>query len=180
MKRIALILIYNLYVSFICAQTNYYLEDKTFNEDGYTYQADVIGIMVQLYNQDNQWVGRSPKYKVDGSPFFQPEYGYIESYDEESWLDSEKKMSTIANSTLTSMEKDMVKGREFTLMLHINSTTGKVDDVMFSFSNLGPFASIPVSTYRKMELQIKDQLFYNLTDDGRKLTYIFTWNSIEF
>lgn len=89
-------------------------------------------------------------------------------------------MSTIANSTLTSMEKDMVKGREFTLMLHINSTTGKVDDVMFSFSNLGPFASIPVSTYRKMELQIKDQLFYNLTDDGRKLTYIFTWNSIEF
>lgn len=107
MKRIALILIYNLYVSFICAQTNYYLEDKTFNEDGYTYQADVIGIMVQLYNQDNQWVGRSPKYKVDGSPFFQPEYGYIESYDEESWLDSEKKMSTIANSTLTSMEKDL-------------------------------------------------------------------------
>ena len=83
MKRIALILIYNLCVSFICAQTNYYLEDKTFNEDGYTYQADVIGIMVQLYNQDNQWVGRSPKYKVDGSPFFQPEYGYIESYDKE-------------------------------------------------------------------------------------------------
>ena len=54
------------------------------------------------------------------------------------------------------MEKDMVKGREFTLMLHINSTTGKVDDVMFSFSNLGPFASIPVSTYRKMELQINN------------------------
>ena len=89
-------------------------------------------------------------------------------------------MNSIIKGALTIAEQNSVKGSKLYIELHINSTTGKVDDVKFSFSNRNSWVNISVPTYRKMELQIKDQLFYNLTDDGRKLTYIFTWNSIEF
>lgn len=180
MKKITLILICNLCISFIHAQTNYYTESKVFSENEYSYQVEVIAIIAQLYNMDNQWIGGYPVYKADGSTFIQPEYGYIELYDDDSWLESKRKMSSITSSALTSAEKEMVKGNEMTIVLHINSTTGKVDDVMFSFSNRTPWANIPVSTYRKIELDIKEQLLYNLTDDGKKLNYIYTWNCIEF
>ena len=181
MKRIALILIYNLCLSFLCAQTNYYTESTTFNEDDYIYQIDVLSSgFVELYNQDNQWIGSYPMYKSNGTIFVQPEYGYIDLYDNDSWADSENKMNSIIKGALTIAEQNSVKGSKLYIELHINSTTGKVDDVKFSFSNRNSWVNISVPTYRKMEVQIKDQLFYNLTDDGRKLTYIFTWNSIEF
>ena len=181
MKRIILTLACSLCLSFLCAQTNYYTESTTFNEEDYIYQIDVLSSgFVELYNQDNQWVGSYPMYKSNGTTFVQPEYGYIELYDPDSWLDSEEKMETIVWNALTISEREMVKGDELYIILHINSTTGKVDDVMFNFVTWESFAKIPVSTYRKIELEIKEKLLYNLTDDGKKLNYIYTWNSIEF
>lgn len=181
MKRMIFIFIGWLCMLSTFAQTNYYTESETFNEDGYIYQIDVLSSgFVELYNQDNQWIGSYPMYKSNGTTFVQPEYGYIDLYDDDSWLDSEKKMETIVWNALTISEREMVKGDELNIILHINSTTGKVDDVMFTFVTWESFAKIPVSTYRNIELQIKEQLLYNLTDDGKKLNYIYTWNSIEF
>lgn len=180
MKRMILIFIGWLCMLSTFGQTNYYTESKVFSEYGYNYQAVLGAGRVELYNQDNQWIGGHPTYKSNGEIFSQPEYGYIELYDHDSWLNSEEKMGTIVWNALTIKEREMVKGDELNIILHINSTTGKVGDVMFNFVTWESFAKIPVSTYRKIELEIKEKLLYNLTDDGKKLNYIYTWNSIEF
>ena len=42
--------------------------------------------------------------------------------------------------------------------MYINSSTGRVDEVSFEFHRSGPFATIPVSVYRKIETEIKKEL----------------------
>ena len=39
----------------------------------------------------------------------------------------------------------------------INSDTGKVDEVEFSFMNFGTYATIPISVYRKIETDLKEK-----------------------
>ena len=50
----------------------------------------------------------------------------------------------------------------------INSDTGKVDEVEFSFMNFGTYATIPISVYRKIETDLKEKgLVYPLTEEGK-------------
>ena len=42
----------------LSAQTNYYSQDKTFYEEGYTYQCDLTegAGLVNLYNKDSKYI----------------------------------------------------------------------------------------------------------------------------
>ena len=57
--------------------------------------------------------------------------------------------------------------------MYINSSTGRVDEVSFEFHKSDPFATIPVSVYRKIETEIKKDLWFTLTTEGKMLSYIF-------
>jgi glucan phosphorylase len=48
------------------AQTKYYNTTKTFYESGYTYQADVEGKHVRLYNKANKWTYEPQRDKATG------------------------------------------------------------------------------------------------------------------
>ena len=59
MKTIILLsLLSSLFTFNLTAQTNYYTHDKTFYEDGYTYQCDVEegSQSVTLYNKNSSYV----------------------------------------------------------------------------------------------------------------------------
>lgn len=53
MRTIFLLLFISLFMVDLSAQTNYYSQDKTFYEEGYTYQCDVTegAGLVNLYNK---------------------------------------------------------------------------------------------------------------------------------
>jgi hypothetical protein len=59
--------------------------------------------------------------------------------------------------------------------MYINSTTGKIEEVLFGFSSIGAFATIPVSVYRKIETDLKSQVWFTPTATGKTLNYIFRW-----
>lgn len=59
-----------------------------------------------------------------------------------------------------------------------HSTTGYIDDVYFEFDNTEPYATIPVSVYRNIELGIKEKVRFTLTNERKKLNYIYYWNDI--
>lgn len=155
------------------AQTNYYTATKTFNENGYTYQCDVSSSKsVTLYNKSNKWLFMTQCYKSTGETFSQPDAGIV-LLNKDTW--TRAKRISIVNDTFSASEKQRVKGRELTVVMCINSSTGKVDEVEFSFVNFGPYATIPISVYRKIETEIKKNIWYTPTEEGKKLNYIYYW-----
>ncbi|WP_291529864.1 DUF5043 domain-containing protein [Bacteroides sp. UBA939] len=170
----ALIIINMLFcVTYLHAQTNYYTTTKTFYESGYTYQCDVAtSKLVTLYNKSNKWINTFPVYKSTGKNFIQTDAG-IKLHELDNVMRS--KRFSIVNSAFSASEKQRIKGHDFTIIMYVNSSTGKVDEVSFRFVNFGPFATIPVSVYRKIETEIKKNIWFTLTDEGRKLNYIYYW-----
>ena len=164
--------------TFSVAQTNYYTTSKTFYENGYTYRCDLCASrFVDLYNVNNKWIGQFPSYKSTGETFVMPDAG-IQLTTHASWLANEKKVENIVNAAFTAAQKQTITNEELKLVMYVNTETGKIDDVCFRFLNNEPYAYIPVSVYRNIELAIKENVQEVLTDEGRKLNFIYWWTSV--
>lgn len=173
MKTIFFFICISLCTTYIYAQTNYYAVTKTFNENGYTYQCDVAASKtVTLYNKSNKLLFTTQSYKNTGETFSQTDEGIVLlQYD--AWTRAER--FSIVNAAFSASEKQRVKGHELIITMCINSDTGKVDEVEFSFMNFGTYATIPISVYRKIETDLKEKVWYIPTEEGKKLNYIYYW-----
>ena len=161
----------------ISAQTNYYTTTKTFSENGYSYQCDVpFSGMVTLYNKNNRWMYVYQVYKSSGKSFIMDDdCPDVIEYD--TWVDP--KCESIVNNAFSAVEKRRVKGHGFTIGMYVNSDSGKVDEIDFNFVNFGPYATIPISVYRKIEIEIKQNIWFVPTAEGKKLNYILYWTRAE-
>ena len=164
--------------TFSVAQTNYYTTSKTFYKNGYTYRCDVLTrISLNLYNVNNKWIGKESIYKSTGEIFVMPDAG-IQLTTHASWLENKEKLKNIVNAAFTAAQKQTIANQDITLTMYINTDTGKIDDVCFTFLNNEPYAYIPVSVYRNIELAIKENVQEVLTDEGRKLNFIYWWTTV--
>ena len=164
--------------TFSVAQTNYYTTSKTFYENGYTYRCDLsVSGFLELYNVSNKWIGQTVSYKSTGETFVMPDAG-IQLTTHASWLENKKKVENIVNAAFTAAQKQTITDEELYIDMYINTETGKIDDVCFSFLNNKPYAYIPVSVYRNIELAIKENVQEVLTDEGRKLNFIYWWTTV--
>lgn len=176
MKHLIVFIVLWFDVVDVVAQTNYYTTTKTFYESGYTYQCDVpVYKLVSLYNIENKLTYTDVIYAETGK-FYAPELGDPpHPLKDDNW--TKQLCNSIVNKTFSDSEKARVKGREFGVIMCINSQTGKVEEVYFKFTTFGPYATIPVSVYRKIETEIKSKVWFTPTAEGRKLNYIFrAWN----
>ena len=173
MKTLILAISILFCVACLHAQTNYYTTTKTFNQDGYIYQCDVRASgFVTLYNKSNKLINVYPVYKNTGESFVQTDAG-IKLLESDTWTRS--KRFSIVNAAFSDSEKQRIKGCDFNIIMYINSSTGRVDEVSFEFHRSDPFATIPVSVYRKIETEIKKDLWFTLTTEGKMLNFIFYW-----
>ena len=164
--------------AFSVAQTNYYTTSKVFYSSGYIYQCDSSDSRrIELYNVSNKWIGETVSYKSTGETFVMPDEG-IQLTTHASWLANEKKVENIVNAVFTTAQKQTITDEELTIIMYINTETGKIDDVCFSFLKDEPYAYIPVSVYRNIELAIKENVQEVLTDEGRKLNFIYWWTTV--
>ena len=160
-------------VTYLHAQTNYYTTTKTFYESGYTYQCDVrVSGFIALYNKSNTWNNIYPVYKNTGENFAQTDEG-VELLENDTWTRS--KRFSIVNEAFSTSEKQRIKGHDFDIIMYINSTTGTVDEVNFEFYKSTPYTTIPISTFRKIETEIKKNIWYTPTAEGKELSYIYYW-----
>lgn len=56
--------------------------------------------------------------------------------------------------------------------MYLDAVTGKVLEVRFQFTTFNPFARVPISFYRNIELELKEQISFVTTDVGKQLNYI--------
>ena len=76
--------------------------------------------------------------KVQVNLFAQTDAG-IELFEDDNWTSS--KCKSIVNAAFSDSEKQKVKGHDFNIIMYINSSTGRVDEVSFEFHKSDPFGS---------------------------------------
>ena len=93
MKQIMILITFLIYTISMMSQTNYYAVTKTFHEQGYTYQCDVVSRSVTLYNKNNKWTYTPQVIKSTGEIFYVTPENYVPVLVEDAIGDaSDKKM----------------------------------------------------------------------------------------
>ncbi len=156
------------------AQTNYYTTTKTFYENGYTYQCDIEKSgMITLYNKNNKLTYTDQVFKSTGkSPTAQEDDG-MQLLADDTW--TRAKRYSIVNNAFTTAEKQRVRTEKIIISLYINPESGKVDEVNFMFHKTEALSTIPISVYRKIETELKNNIWYTPTTDGKKMNFILKW-----
>lgn len=76
---------------------------------------------------------------------------------------------SIVDNAFSDTEKLRVGGKNFMVVMTIDPDSGRVIEVHFNFYKDGTFATIPVSTYRKIEVALKNQIWFTPTAVGKQL-----------
>ena len=159
-------------ISEAVAQTYYYNTSKTFNESGYTYRCNTTSWgAVTLFNANNIYTDAEYVYH-DGSVFNEIDvfYGIVDLIEDDNW--TKQKCMSIVDNVFSVAEKTRVRGQAFMVIMTIDSATGKVIEVDFKFYKNEPFATIPVTTYRIIEQNLKSQVWFTLTSTGKQLKFV--------
>jgi hypothetical protein len=179
MKRIILLVNLILMAISTWGQTNYYSQTKTFVENDYTYQCNATPWgFVELYNKNNVLKGKFPAYRSNGETYIESEDGFhpVMEHDAYKWAKGEN----IVYDAFTEQQKSACKGRRLYITCYINSETGKIDEVLFEFFKTSGYVGIPVSVFRQIELKLKREIQYGITELGRKLDFIYFCFDIDF
>jgi hypothetical protein len=151
----------------------YYRKDTTYVFNGYRYRCIGTKGAITLYNADyqNKLVETVQVYKDTGK-YFDSDYGKNDPIINNSSMN--QKVLGIINNAFTkdfvSYLKDYVN---LTVTLYLNSETGKVEEVSFWFLHSSAFASLPISVYRNIEVQLINEISYTPSAIGKQLNYIF-------
>lgn len=184
MKRIILLsLVFLLATLSLFAQREYkwhapsdYRSD-TLRMDNYTYVCDTLPEYgnVCLFNIENH-PGRDNITYLNGDPI------PINPWDSPDWYvitpEMEKQITNIVNNAFSAEQVEMLDGKEFSILFDISSVSGHITDVYFNFFTFSPYVNIPVDVFRQMEVEFKSNIVFELTDEGKKLTYcgMFWWD----
>lgn len=145
---------------------------KTFLEgNGYTYVHELIygGFKVHLYNKENRLTHVDLVYKETGEA---PPFDLHEKrVEDEAW--SYDKTMSIINNAFTLDQKLSVCEHKLYVAIYVDSTTGKLTEVEFIFRKNTPFSQIPLSVFREIEVKLKEEIYFTLTEAGRKVNYVY-------
>ena len=172
-RNILLLIGLLLYASSATAQTRFYNVTRTFHESGFTYQADVVGGgFVILYNRNAGRFTDLRQTHRDGRFVCETD---IDRYDD---VVESTRMRLLAhylvrNAFSAAERSRLIQGERLGLILIICPNTGNVKEVHFRFLSASGYATIPVSTWRRLELALKDQVRFTPTAFGRSMNFIF-------
>ena len=172
MKSLISLIVCLCCVTGICAQSNLYKETKQIQAEGYTYQCKVIGIIAELYNTNQQFVEKDQINRNTGK-YSSIKDSYTPQFESDTW--TRPKCYSIVRNAFSEEQKLELKGQTLDISLYIHPDIGKVIDVSFSFSNRENFATIPISVYRKIELELKKNIWFVPTEHGKQFNYILLW-----
>ncbi len=152
-------------------EVNHYEKTRTFVEDGYTYQCDVKYGYVTLYNAANQWTYADQIDNRTGKLYTSNlgENDVFKMSDETA-----KAIIRIVNQSFSQEEARRITDNGFMLTLFFSPVTGDLAEVCFNFSIFRDSARIPISYYRDIELQLKEQVHVKVLEGGKHLTYLMT------
>ena len=164
-----------LFATGAVAQTFHYNTTRTFRETGFTYQANVSGGWVVLFNANNRHNIDQEQTWRDGRMITIEDTRRFPSTVEPCVLTIRTTVHNIVRNALSAAERQRMSDRQLMVVMQVNQTATTpqpVTEVWFSFPNNSPFATLPVSVYRRIELEIKRQVRLMPNAHGRELNFV--------
>ena len=146
----------------ITALTNYYYVNRTFVEKGFTNKCYVLKENKFTYVEQ---IDKNTKDMISIKENMQEK-----QLEDDSW--TKQKCYSIINGAFSSTEKQRIKDWEFTVMLYVDPDTGKVSEVGFQFFSNTPYGFIPVSVFLQIEVELKKNIWFVPTQQGKRRNYI--------
>lgn len=162
----------------VSAQTYYYNDDETlvktqtFVENGYAYQSlyNFDSKIMVLYNRLNSKTNAEQTFS-DGSLLTEgTRLGNEKLIAKDEW--TKEKCRSIVNGAFSEVEKQRLNDTGLMVCMTIDTHTGKVAEVEFAFRSAKGIVTIPISVFRKIELDLKNNVWFTLTDAGKSLNFI--------
>ena len=173
-KHIVLLISLLLFASSAMAQTRFYdTLPRTFHESGFTYQADLeSGGFVVLYNRDagGRFTDLRQTFR-DGSLISEADR---EINDVASEIFTTTAARQIIRDTFSAAERSRIRpGERLGVTMIICSNTGNIKEIHFRFQQNSGYATIPVTTYRRIELELRRRFQFTPSAHGRNMNFIF-------
>ena len=174
-KKIYLVIVFLLGVFNAMAQRYYSIltaedyQSDTVRMDSYAYVCDTLrGIRVFLFNLESSGVHIENTYK-DGTPL------PLNPWDMKDQVVIDENIATktldILNDSFSNEQRGFINGDRLDIVVNVSSNTGEITDVYFSFSAKSKYTVVPVSVFRNMETRLKNEVVFELTEEGRSLTF---------
>ncbi len=155
------------------------LVSDTIRMDGYSYVCDTIGTTrINLFNAENHSGRGEIEYKDETQiPFEQLLHDDIEAVVITKEID--QLMTSIVDEAFTQQQASTFDKWRLRITLNISSTTGDITDVYFEYYNRSNYANISIDVYRNIELELKNRVKFELTEEGKSLNYcLLSWSQI--
>ena len=94
----------------------------------------------------------------------------VNAWHEHVWFTNQNGGDYSVNRNL--MERQLKSYEKLNVVMYLNPQTGKVAEVSFWFISSDPFSTIPISTYRDIEMKLKNQISYKPSEIGKQLNFI--------
>jgi hypothetical protein len=149
----------------------YYHTTHTISMNGYAYQCDVKekDIAATLYNKENRLTYANRTYK-DGSPLSKELFdSEVDVLQDDNWTKS--KCVSIVNNAIRNYSN--ARGCFVSVSMYIDPNTGKVMEVKFRFVKDEGMGTVPVSAFREIEINLKNNVWFTPTAEGKKLNFLF-------
>ncbi|MCD8186606.1 MAG: DUF5043 domain-containing protein [Rikenellaceae bacterium] len=157
------------WMSVFCFVLNAQTSSKVIEGSGYSYNYDVKDGFVTFYNSSNLYT-YTPWATKDGSSIDEKIIrGAVETIVDDDW--TAVKCRQIVNDGINPTQKLFVQGYGLGIRLIINSTTGKVMEVIFDFQDSSTFKAFTFSTFRSIELALKSEVWFTTITYGKEMNY---------
>lgn len=166
MKRLALFAA-ALFATISVSAQSYYPGDKgEIKRDGYTYLYIFNGMGKILCNADSKFIGKPQTYKEKPTG--------MRNFTKVNVTHSQ--LRALVTDQLSDEQKIMMKGNQFSPLMNIDAKTGRVADVWFILAGDDNYRNrIPVETYRKIELALKEKVIFTVTEECRNYNNFFIY-----
>ena len=159
----------------VMAQTFLYDRSGPFftgGKDGVFFQADVEHGLVTLSSRSSRFT--HAEQTVDGRRRRFDEN--IRDLEPDNW--TRPLAERIVREAFSAAEISRIQqGDPLGIAMIICPQTGRVIEVNFNFHKRSGYATIPVATFRRIELALREQIRFTSTADGRRMNYIIRfWN----
>lgn len=176
MRKKVIVLVSLLFVLVdMYAQTFYYDTTQLFCDQRYVYACDVAqeSKLVRLYSKRNKFTDVEAINKKTGAEITDAERKETNFIDDgRLW----EKCLFILNESFPEEERMRVRECKFLIILRVDTSTGVIRDVEYRFPAVSMLATVPVSVYYNMEMKLKKEIVFDITEKGKRFNYIpFVW-----
>lgn len=149
-------------------------KSDTIQMNGYAFICDTLKVFdeINIYNLQNH-PGRGDIVYADTGKYPEGAPFNIRKKSVDLTDDQKKQLRKIVNDCFTVEQANLLGGSKMKIALNIATPSGIITDVYFSIHRLSNYTQIPIEVFRNIELQLKEQIVFNLTEVGRRLNYCY-------